>query len=539
MSNFNDKALKSVAEAAAKIMGEALVGNQHKIDANKNGKVDAHDFKLLRAKKSMKEAEQIDEISTKTLASAAHSASDPDSDYAYGKSHDPQKFADHAKKTKDAKSAAAVQGAADAKGHFPRPGHTFGGYDKLKDRESRSSNPNMVTKAGKLTKTAQKGLKSRLKEEEQLEEGGMPSSVIKHKQSLATKSPEELHANFKEVSKRIGKSVEDTARSTAWSHGYGKGEGKGSGHYWNKIKHLEPKSESVEQIDEYNSKDGVYKHKGKYGYQGTGAEHGVSDHEKDTDMDDLDYQKKSKKLGARQNMGKRGQSDGTKKKKTNESFTEMLEMYNEHGLKYLAELGRVEEDVLIDETPGQDIQVINADIQNGYAEMTVEEVDNDTFTKEMKDQEAKMNGKKKGGDVAKPSVQAVKQEEVEQMDEADIYSIKNKKTGQIYHHSKYPITKNTQKFKQIKSAGGDHVHAEIHVNGKPIKEDVEQIDELSKGTLGRYIKKAHFAGGMADFRHGMKHDKRGDSKEKTALAKTSHKREKGINKAVDRLTKKD
>jgi hypothetical protein len=28
-----------------------LIGNQHKIDANKNGKVDAHDFKLLRAKK--------------------------------------------------------------------------------------------------------------------------------------------------------------------------------------------------------------------------------------------------------------------------------------------------------------------------------------------------------------------------------------------------------------------------------------------------------------------------------------------------------
>jgi len=30
---------------------EKLVGNQHKIDANKNGKVDAHDFKLLGAKK--------------------------------------------------------------------------------------------------------------------------------------------------------------------------------------------------------------------------------------------------------------------------------------------------------------------------------------------------------------------------------------------------------------------------------------------------------------------------------------------------------
>jgi len=410
MSNFNDKALKSVAEAAAKIMGEALVGNQHKIDANKNGKVDAHDFKLLRGKKTMKEG-----------------------------SHEKMASKDHDKDGKVESGKAEYQGSR--------------------------------IRAAKMA--------GKLKEDEQLEEGGMPSSVIKHKQALAAKTPEQLHAGFKEVAGRMGKSVEHVARSTAWSHGYGKGEGQGSGHYWNKVKHLEPKSESVEQIDEYNSKDGVYKHKGKYGYQGTGAEHGVSDHEKDTDMDDLDYQKKSKKLGARQNMGKRGQSDGTKKKKTNESFTAMLEMYNEHGLKYLAELGRVEEDVLIDETPGQDIQVINADIQNGYAEMTVEEVDNETFTKEMKDQEAKMNGKKKGGDVAKPSVQAVKQEEV------------------------------------------------------------EQIDELSKGTLGRYIKKAHFAGGMADFRHGMKHDKRGDSKDKMALAKTSHKREKGINKAVDRLAKEE
>jgi hypothetical protein len=65
MSIFHDKALKSVAEAAAKVMQqEELKGNQHKIDANKNGKVDAHDFKLLRGKKSMKkeEVEQLDEV---------------------------------------------------------------------------------------------------------------------------------------------------------------------------------------------------------------------------------------------------------------------------------------------------------------------------------------------------------------------------------------------------------------------------------------------------------------------------------------------
>lgn len=36
-------------------IGEELKGDQHKIDANKNGKVDAHDFKLLRAKKKVAE----------------------------------------------------------------------------------------------------------------------------------------------------------------------------------------------------------------------------------------------------------------------------------------------------------------------------------------------------------------------------------------------------------------------------------------------------------------------------------------------------
>jgi len=56
------KELGGVADAVTKIMDEALKGNQHKIDANKNGKVDAHDFKLLRAKKEVKEeSEQVEE----------------------------------------------------------------------------------------------------------------------------------------------------------------------------------------------------------------------------------------------------------------------------------------------------------------------------------------------------------------------------------------------------------------------------------------------------------------------------------------------
>jgi len=41
---------------------EALKGNQHKIDKNKNGKVDAHDFKLLRKE----EIEELEEATVKT-----------------------------------------------------------------------------------------------------------------------------------------------------------------------------------------------------------------------------------------------------------------------------------------------------------------------------------------------------------------------------------------------------------------------------------------------------------------------------------------
>jgi len=49
---------------------EELKGNQHKIDANKNGKVDAHDFKLLRKKKKVaEEVEELEELSTPTLQS--------------------------------------------------------------------------------------------------------------------------------------------------------------------------------------------------------------------------------------------------------------------------------------------------------------------------------------------------------------------------------------------------------------------------------------------------------------------------------------
>ncbi len=112
-------------------------------------------LKAAQARGALKD--NVTELSTKTLAKAAHAASDPDSDHSYGKSHDPQKFADHAKKTKDAKSAAAVQGAADAKGHYTRPGHTVGGNDSLADRTK-----SRITATGKANKQDVKALKSKI-----------------------------------------------------------------------------------------------------------------------------------------------------------------------------------------------------------------------------------------------------------------------------------------------------------------------------------------------------------------------------------------
>jgi len=87
-------------------------------------------------------------------------------------------------------------------------------------------------------------------EVEQVDEGGMPSSVIKHKQNTEKKTPEQLHADIKQLQTRggmnAGKSVEDIARQMARSHGHG----NMSPHYWNRIKHLEPKNEEVEYADE-------------------------------------------------------------------------------------------------------------------------------------------------------------------------------------------------------------------------------------------------------------------------------------------------
>ena len=166
LETYKSAGLKSLFESLEeKELAEESTNDEFKAElddtqSKSTGKKKAEVAKAKVDAVQQEEVEELDEISTKTLAGAAKAASDPDSDYYYGKSHDAQKFADHAKKTKDAKSAAAVQGAADAKGHYPRDNHTSG-YDKLANRT-----PPRVTAAGKANKQDTKALKTKLKEED-------------------------------------------------------------------------------------------------------------------------------------------------------------------------------------------------------------------------------------------------------------------------------------------------------------------------------------------------------------------------------------
>ena len=345
MSIFNDKALKGVAEAAAKIMAETshgLKGNQHKIDANKNGKVDAHDFKLLRAKKGVKEeVEQLDEV-----------------------------------------------------GDTPAGRKALGSY---------------VTKAiADKTKDRTKGLRK--------------ATSRMYKDNFYGKKNEEVEATEQEQLNEAFPTVADAKKRM----------------------------------------DAGKTATGSVTKTATGLVH-KRDYKDDDDEDDTP--KKKGGYGARQNY--------KRSTRVNESasFTEMLELYNEHGLKVLAPIETEEMDI-----DGNTIQVIDADKVNGVVtteieegimdvakgaagvvkkvisnerayqaqkqqkagdvmsklrkeESLAEEPTNDEFTKEYEDQKASFEGKKKQPKVAAGKTTGVKEmpESFQQIDERELTKGESKK----------------------------------------------------------------------------------------------------------------
>ena len=151
------------------------------------------------------------------------------------------------------------------------------------------------------------------------------------------------------------------------------------------------KKEEAEQITEYKSTGGVYKHKGTYGTEKS-LEAGYTDFDKENELAKKNLKdKKPKKYGARQNF--------VRSTRVNESFTSILASYKENGLKGISEM------------------------------FATEQASQEEYEKEIEKAKAKSQGKDKA-EVAKASVQAVKSEQthtkIEVIDMTDPYNIQKR-----------------------------------------------------------------------------------------------------------------
>jgi hypothetical protein len=168
----------------------------------------------------------------------------------------------------------------------------------------------------------------------------------------------------------------------------------------------EVKKEEVEQIQEYESKDGKFVHRAKPGvYGGTKDEKHAVDTLKGPKMKEL--------------------SDIEAEKKKKKKMSEMIATYEQQGLKGLFEALKKDE-------------------------VIVEEPDNETFTKEVEAQKAKNAGEGKKAEVAKPAVQAVQNEEthtkVEVLDFNDVNGVKRSEIDLEERHLTEPEMKEKERL---------------------------------------------------------------------------------------------
>ena len=379
---YSDNLTQKVAQAAAKIMDEELKGKQHKIDANKNGKVDAEDFKLLKAKKEVKvESEQIDELSKTTLRSYLKGNRDENQGSLGSAGH----MSDKARslgRTNDDKDDGRAEGDELARRKLGAPGlvpakvmaqnqakkltkedQEF--IDELAEgtykHEVEKSFPASGVKTGD---SASKGTSTMPKDKDKAK--GQPAGSIGegYYKNMDTNRKEDERLAKKDSSPFGKPDKKKTKIATPGKFGYG----------YSAARHLARQGmasitkEESEQVDEV-----IQKTSSGYIHHARPGVYGGSEKEKHV-VDTLRGPKKSE-LNAIE-----------KEKKMKKSFSEMVELYNEIGLKSLSN-------------------------------MISEEPDNEQFTQELKDQQAKSEGKGKKVEVAKGAVQAVKQEEVEQIDE--------------------------------------------------------------------------------------------------------------------------
>ena len=474
MSIFHDKAIKSVAEAAAKVMQqEELKGNQHKIDANKNGKVDAHDFKLLRGKKDMKEESELEEASpfmkgVKRFMAGKKNPSDVrDSHLAKSTfSADPKVKEKESRRYDKVQSVLSKEEVEqlDEVGDTPAGRKALGSYvnkaidDKSKDRSkglrkatSRMYKDNFYGKKNEEVEMNEEdaynkdryAVKNGKATKDNPTHMGSPSykdqphhvwaTSAEHavKKSMKKEEVEQLDELSKDTLKKYIKKSTDQHFSNLPTKPHTPQRKKGRERAADRLylPNTVPgyKKEEVELDEAHGSFPTVADAKkrmdagktatGSVTKTKTGLVHKRDYKDDDNDSDDM--QKKAKGYGARQNY--------KRSTRVNEaaSFTEMLELYNEHGLKVLAPIETEEMDI-----DGTTIEVIDGDKINGYVETTVEEeVTNDEFTKEYEDQKASFEGKKKQPKVAAGKTTGVKEmpESFQQIDERELSKDEAKK----------------------------------------------------------------------------------------------------------------
>jgi hypothetical protein len=491
---FDNQKTRNVADVVAKILagesakqepqmlGEELVGNQHKIDANKNKKIDAHDFKLLRKKKKVEEeTEEIDETnharsatkseyqkSLKTLekmpefGAMSKSLKRRDQDAEYDK-----------RKQDEFKKSLKKEETELTESHFKigdevicKASGMEGEVVKV-DPKGEGKYYTVKREDGKMVKYAPNELK---KDDEEDEDEKEDKKEMKESAGASKGKEEKFHMSLdklvhktfghspaekkEKVKKEEAEQIDELSKSTLGSYVKKAAGSLADTNYkmgTPEFRNLKGKEmlqtarktitrqdgietaarklskEETEEIDEakkalwpgtpeYKAKHGTdkEKHEAKYGKSDVKklAPYGYrdkSEYEKTKDMkeevEELDELSKdtlksyagkvidktrTMPQGAKKQKHLTGFGKAMDKMKEEKSFSAMLESYKEGGLKYIASLVK-------------------------------EEPDNAEYTKEVEDQKAKMDGKKKGGDVAKASVQAVKVEETEiQVINADI-----------------------------------------------------------------------------------------------------------------------
>ena len=394
----NDKKLQNVADMVSKIMNEKLHPNQQKLDVHEpeKDKLTAHDFKKLRAGKKApevkkEEVEQIEELSKTTKAGYIGAAS---KDVAargekamglsmFGSKKDVAKYKDKTDKRVGTIGKVAGQLSKEEVELTKEDADPcWKGYKMvgMKDKNGRKV-PNCVPG---------EGVPAMKKEEvEQIEEG----IEVKKEYNDKTEAEHGVYHN----GKKIGYVVHHKPSGTHTAYhspqdddDYGQIDDFRSHHdAVSQIRHSAGLGvhEEVEQIDEYKSTGGVYKHKGTYGTEKS-VEAGYTDYDKENEMAKKLSKPAKKKYGARQNF--------VRSTRVNESFTEILSQYKEGGLKNLFESFKKEEQILSEEVQEETVQVevTNFDAVNG---VTIETIEERTLTEpEMKKKEEVVKSMKKG-----------------------------------------------------------------------------------------------------------------------------------------------